>query len=156
MNLIFCGQNGERVKIKCRPRPSDQNEEQVKSQFRSVKPTIMVLLNKKKYEEIVFRVDEINKRTLGRLIISLCGNEGAEETTEQTGLRRLLQAFITKIEDKPITGFNNIKLSLYGKDSMSFHILAGKSHHPKLIVGYVDSKGDFHINEKQTSYCTIS
>ncbi|XP_033110587.1 uncharacterized protein LOC117111706 [Anneissia japonica] len=140
LKLIFCGQNGERVKIQCG----------------SVKMTIIVLLNIKQHEEIVFRVDEINKRTLGRLIIALCGNEGTRQTTEQAGLRRLLQAFITKIEGEEMKQFNDVKLSLYGQDNLSFHVQAGKSHNPKQIVGYADSQGEFHINEKESGYCIIS
>ncbi|XP_033095467.1 uncharacterized protein LOC117100024 [Anneissia japonica] len=117
--------------------------------------TIIVLLNIKQHEEIVFRVDEINKRTLGRLIIALCGNEGARQTSEQAGLRRLLQAFITKIEGEQVKQFNDVKLSLYGQDNLSFHIQAGKSLNPKQIVGYADSQGEFHINEKEESCCCI-
>ncbi|XP_033112280.1 uncharacterized protein LOC117113139 [Anneissia japonica] len=140
LKLIFCAQNGERVKIQCE----------------SVKNTIIVFLNTNQYEEILFRVDEINKRTLGRLIITLCGNEGVRQTTEQAGLRRLLQAFITKIEGEEMKQFNDVKLSLYGQDNLSFHIQAGKSLNPKQIVGYADSKGEFLINERESDYCIIS
>ncbi|XP_071958909.1 uncharacterized protein [Antedon mediterranea] len=141
LKLIFCGLNGEQVTFNSK----------------NVKYTVMVHQNDKHREEVMFCVDEINKRTLANIILKLCGNEGAEQTTEQAGLRRLLQAFMTKLEADKVTSYKNVKLSLYGQGNSSFHISSGETDQQKEVTGYVDSKGEFHIHEREASRrCIIS
>ncbi|XP_033119238.1 uncharacterized protein LOC117118679 [Anneissia japonica] len=127
----------------------------IKIRCRIVKTTVAVILNDKRQEEIVFEVDEINKRTMARLIIWLCGNEGSSHTKEQATLRRLIQACISLLEKQNNRCWKDTKVSLYGQDATSFHVLAGKSLDPIHIVGFVKSTGEFQIVERHNSFCII-
>ncbi|XP_071957707.1 uncharacterized protein [Antedon mediterranea] len=138
--LILYGEYDERIKIKCR----------------TIKTTIAAVLNDKEQGEIVFEVDEINKRTLGRIMLWLLGNEGVSQTTEQAALRRLIQACISALEKRNNICWENTKLSLYGKDDTSFHVVAGKSRDRKHVIGFVDSNSEFQIIERHNSSCLIS
>ena len=93
------------------------------------------------------RVSEINKRTLGKFIIKLCGNEGAENTTSQKYLRRLLQGCIDSIEKHPGVDWTNAVLEIYGDDGTPYQITAGEAKHRFYVL--IDDKGEINIIRKK-------
>ncbi|XP_033110555.1 uncharacterized protein LOC117111683 isoform X2 [Anneissia japonica] len=137
VKLILYGEYNVRIKIRCKV----------------VKIKIGVVNNPHE-GEIVFEVDEINKRTLGRLIIWLCGNEGSSDTSKQAALRRLIQDCITLVEKQKNSCWKDTEVTILGGNIL-FHIRAGKSNDPTEIFGYFDTKGEFKVLERDNRFCII-
>ena len=92
-------------------------------------------------------VTEINKRTLGKCIIKWCGNEGADNTSSQQYLRRLLQGSIDSIEKYPKVNWSNAVLEIYGEDGTPYKIISGKGK--QKFYALIDDKEEINIVYKK-------
>ena len=70
----------------------------------------------------------INKRTIGKLIVKYCGNEGKEEDPElAVSLRRILQATITKLDTESEETWENAEIVIYDQLGNDFCIRSGEA-----------------------------
>ena len=70
-------------------------------------------------------VTEINKRSIGKVIIKWCGNEGTEDNEEQAYLRRLLQHVITFVEkNEEKENWKKVVVSIHNIDGFEYHVIA--------------------------------
>ncbi|XP_053389962.1 uncharacterized protein LOC128552912 [Mercenaria mercenaria] len=82
--------------------------------------------------------EEINKRILGKFILSLCGNEGTNDGSNTAGLRRLLQLAISVTENEPASTLQNAEFKFYDDECNVY----------TLTSGYGENKFVFTFNEK--------
>ena len=63
----------------------------------------------------------ISKRTIGKLMVKHCGNEGQEDDpTLVVTLRRILQATITKLDTESEETWKNAEIVIYDQRGMTF------------------------------------
>ncbi|XP_062597192.1 uncharacterized protein LOC134258662 isoform X1 [Saccostrea cucullata] len=74
------------------------------------------------YRNEIIEVDEINKRSLGKMIIRYVGHEGSEE---KPGLRRLLQACIDFLQKEGSGVWKNASFTIYDEDDNMYKIASG-------------------------------
>lgn len=72
-----------------------------------------------------FKVDEINKRSMGKAIIQFCGNEGSQDNNNKAKLRRLMQATISYMEKESPHVWKNAEVKMYDDSCDVYSILAG-------------------------------
>lgn len=68
---------------------------------------------------------EITKRTIGKAIVTFCGNEGTEDDANKAGLRRLLQAVISETENKTRQVLKDAEIVVYDDQFQKYAIRAG-------------------------------
>lgn len=78
------------------------------------------------YQDKVIEVEEINKRTLGKMIICHVGHEGVDEKPD---LRRLLQACIDFLQTEAEGFWKNASITIYDKDANMYKIASGTRKH---------------------------
>lgn len=69
---------------------------------------------------------EINKRSLGKMIIRYVGHEGLEE---KAGLRCLLQACINFLQTKADEVWKNASITIFDEDLNKYEIASGAKTH---------------------------
>lgn len=80
-------------------------------------------------------VDVIDKRVIGKMIISLCGNEGTVDDEYNAVLRRLLQHANSVIEEETQSTLKNAEFKFYDDKCDIYIVLSGKSEN-KFIFTY--------------------
>ncbi|XP_060557887.1 uncharacterized protein LOC132718256 [Ruditapes philippinarum] len=83
-------------------------------------------------------VDVINKRVIGKMIISLCGNEGTEDDENNAVLRRLLLHAISVIGVETKRTLQNAEFKVFDDKCNIYIVLSGKG----------ENKFEFTYNEK--------
>lgn len=76
-------------------------------------------------KRFIFKVDEINKRSIGKAIIKFCGNEGTQNDKNKATLRRLMQATISYTEKENSDVWKNAEVKMYDDNCDVYSILAG-------------------------------
>ena len=96
----------------------------------------------------------ITKRTIGKLIVKYCGNEGqVDDPTLCVSLRQILQATITKLDDEPPEIWENAEIVIYDQRGNDFCIRSG--HAENKFVVQLDAKDEISIictDRKKQSY----
>lgn len=69
---------------------------------------------------------EINKRTLGKIIIKCIGHEGIKEKED---LRRLLQSCIDYLQNETETVWKNASITIYDEADNVYTIVSGTGKH---------------------------
>ncbi|XP_028414685.1 uncharacterized protein LOC114537792 [Dendronephthya gigantea] len=99
-------------------------------------------------------VEIISKRTIGKLIVKHCGNEGqADDPTLVVTLRRILQATITKLDTESEETWRNAEIVIYDQEGNDFCIRSGDFEN-KFVV-QLDEKDEINItctDRKKKSY----
>lgn len=86
----------------------------------------------------------ITKRTIGKLIVKYCGNEGqADDPALCVTLRQILQATITKLDTEPKEVWENAEIVIYDQPGNDFCIRSG-SFENKFVV-QLDAKDEISI-----------
>ncbi|CAC5403398.1 unnamed protein product [Mytilus coruscus] len=113
-----------------------------------------VAVNRSLYTTV--RVGEINKRSLGKCIISYCGNEGHMEEEQKTSLRKLLQATIDFLHKENNNVWKNAEVNIYDNDNHAFRIISGNRGN-KFVLQYKERTEDVDIInvEREQKYCTL-
>lgn len=98
--------------------------------------------------EIPYSVQEtvpaISKRTIGKLIVKYCGNEGqADDPTLYVTLRQILQATITKLDTESKETWENAEIVIYDQEGNDFCIRSGNAEN-KFVV-QLDEKDEINI-----------
>lgn len=110
-------------------------------------------------DEDVFKtevVEEINKRSLGTIILKYCGNEGNVENESQTSLRKLLQASSNYLQKENEKVWKNAEINIYDNDDQALTVKSGKGEN-SFIVQYKGKSEDIEIvNEQRKKQCCIS
>ena len=98
-------------------------------------------------------MEVISKRTIGKLIVKHCGNQGqADDPTLVVSLRRILQATITKLDTEPEETCRNAEIVIYDQLGNDFCIRLG-DFESKFFV-QLDEKDEINImctNRKKQS-----
>ncbi|XP_028414848.1 uncharacterized protein LOC114537930 [Dendronephthya gigantea] len=98
-------------------------------------------------------VEIISKRTIGKLIVKHCGNEGqSDDPTLVVSLRRILQATITKLDTESEETWRNAEIVIYDQEGNDFCIRSGDFEN-KFVV-QLDEKDEINItctNRKKRS-----
>ncbi|XP_062581852.1 uncharacterized protein LOC134243616 [Saccostrea cucullata] len=74
------------------------------------------------YQKEVYKVEKINKRCFGKMIIRCVGHEG---TKGKEGLRRLFQACIDFLQKENTNVWENASFTIYDDDSNMYKIASG-------------------------------
>ena len=89
-------------------------------------------------------VPEITKRTIGKLIVKYCGNEGhADDPTLYVTLRQMLQATITKLDTETPETWKNAEIVIYDQHGNDFCVRSGEAEN-KFVV-QLDEKDEINI-----------
>ena len=89
-------------------------------------------------------MEVINKRSIGKLIVKFCGNEGQkDDETLVVTLRRILQSVITKLDTESEETWSNAEIVIYDQKGNDFCIRAGKAEN-KFVV-QLDGKDEIDI-----------
>ncbi|XP_045178490.2 uncharacterized protein LOC123538449 [Mercenaria mercenaria] len=91
-------------------------------------------------QEITFKCDEINKRSIGRAIIKFCGNEGTQNDSNKATLRRLMQAVISHLEQEKPDIWKNAEVKIYDDNFDVYSIRSGNGH--ALFLATFDGLGN--------------
>ena len=87
---------------------------------------------------------EITKRTIGKLIVKYCGNEGqADDPTLYVTLRQMLQATITKLDTETPETWKNAEIVIYDQHGNDFCVRSGEAEN-KFVV-QLDEKDEINI-----------
>lgn len=98
------------------------------------------------------RVDQINKRSLGRIIIKYCGYEGNVVHERQTSLRKLLQATIDYLHREDPSVWENAELNIYDNDGHALTVVSGEGDN-SFVVQYAGKTEEVEIvNIKRASF----
>ncbi|CAB3991015.1 Hypothetical predicted protein [Paramuricea clavata] len=109
--------------------------------------------------EIPYSVQEtvpaITKRTIGKLIVKYCGNEGRVDDPDlYVTLRQMLQATITKLDAESPETWKNAEIVIYDQRGNDFCIRSGDAEN-KFVV-QLDEKDEINImctdRKKQSIY----
>lgn len=98
---------------------------------------------------IMFKCDEINKRSLGRAIIKFCGNEGAYNDDNKKALRRLVQAVISYVESENPDIWRDAEIKIYDDNFDIYSIRAGDGSH--LFLATFDGSGNPQVVKTKRS-----
>ena len=89
-------------------------------------------------------VPAITKRSIGKLIVKHCGNEGqADDPTLVVTLRQILQATITKLDTESEETWRNAEIVIYDQEGNDFCIRSGDAEN-KFVV-QLDEKDEINI-----------
>jgi hypothetical protein len=89
-------------------------------------------------------VPVISKRTIGKLMVKHCGNEGQQDDpTLVVTLRRILQATITKLDTESEETWKNAEIVIYDQQGNDFCIRSGNFVN-KFVV-QLDEKDEINI-----------
>lgn len=97
-----------------------------------------------------FEVAEINKRTLGKWQVRLCGNEGTENDEKGRYIRKLVQAGISNIETEKAEVWQDAAYIIHGYRGEIHEIRARKGTHQ--FIGYVDEMDNVEIFKKPLDF----
>ena len=87
---------------------------------------------------------EITKRTIGKLIVKYCGNEGqADDPTVYVTLRQMLQATITKLDGESRETWESAEIVIYDQHGNDFCVRSGEAEN-KFVV-QLDEKDEINI-----------
>jgi hypothetical protein len=101
-----------------------------------------------------FTCDVINKRSIGRIILKMCGNEGTEDDANQATIRRLLQEIINYTDEESESVWRNASLTLFDKNFAYYTITSGRGQN-KFVVSY-DGFGNPKVVKAAKNYCCIA
>ena len=88
--------------------------------------------------------DAITKRSIGKVIIKHCGNEGQkDDETLPVTLRELLRETITKLDTESEATWRNAEISVYDKQGNKVCIRSGRAQN-KFVV-QLDEKDETNI-----------
>ena len=91
------------------------------------------------------RVAVISKRTIGKLMVKHCGNEGqVDDPSLVVSLRKILQATITKLDTESEETWKNAEIVIYDQTGKDFCIRSGKAENKFVIQ--LDEKDEIKIN----------
>jgi hypothetical protein len=89
-------------------------------------------------------VELINKRTIGKLIVKHCGNEGqTDDPSLVVSLRQILQATITKLDTENEETWSNAEIVIYDQTGKDFCIRSGKAENKFVIQ--LDERDEIRI-----------
>jgi hypothetical protein len=89
-------------------------------------------------------VSAITKRSIGKLIVKYCGNEGqADDPDLYVTLRQMLQATITKLDTESPETWENAEIVIYDQRGNDFCIRSGDAEN-KFVV-QLDEKDEINI-----------
>ncbi|XP_071098278.1 uncharacterized protein [Haliotis cracherodii] len=75
--------------------------------------------------ELYVTVEEINKRSLGKLIVRVVGHEGWENSKAEQVLRRQIQSCITNIDNYSPDTWTDARVTFLGMDGSAYVIQSG-------------------------------
>ena len=79
-------------------------------------------------------VPVINKRAIGKLIVTYCGNEGKQDDpTLVVNLRKILQTIITELDTESQETWENAEIVIYDKRGENYCIRSGEAEN-KFVV----------------------
>lgn len=96
-------------------------------------------------------VYNINKRSLGKLILKYCGNEGNVENEHQKSLRGLLQAVIDHLEKEHSMTWRNAEINIYDIDNHALKIRSGRGGNSFVVQYKGDTEEVEIVNVKRES-----
>ncbi|XP_048245441.1 uncharacterized protein LOC124123685 isoform X1 [Haliotis rufescens] len=96
---------------------------------------------------VLLQVQEVNKRTLGKLIIKTVGHEGTETDEEGTYLRRQIQACISNLEHHKPALWKDARVSFYGLQGHEYVIQSGGGRHR--FVVFLDAKDEVTLTKRK-------
>lgn len=101
-------------------------------------------------------VDAITKRSIGKLIVKYCGNEGQkDDETLAVTLRTLLQRTISKLDTESEETWKNAEIVIYDQEGNDFCIRSGKAEN-KFVV-QLDGHDEVDITcTHRKSGCSLS
>lgn len=100
-------------------------------------------------------MEVISKRTIGKLIVKYCGNEGQkDDETLKVTLRTLLQRTITKLDTETEETWRNAEIVIYDQMGNDFCIRSGKAEN-KFVV-QLDGEDQIDITCTDRENCCFS
>ncbi|KAJ8303207.1 hypothetical protein KUTeg_019603 [Tegillarca granosa] len=101
-------------------------------------------------------VKEIDKRSLGKIIVKYCGNEGNVENESKTSLRKLLQASSDYLQKESDKVWKNAEIHIYDNDDLALTIKSGKGEN-SFVVQYKGKTDEVEIvNVERQKQCCVS
>ena len=92
----------------------------------------------------------ISKRTIGKLIVKYCGNEGQEDDPALVvSLRRILQATITKLDTESEETWKNAEIVIYDQLGNDFCIRSGEAENKFVVQLDGEDKIDITCTHRQ-------
>ncbi|XP_046558268.1 uncharacterized protein LOC124267403 [Haliotis rubra] len=82
---------------------------------------------------VSLEVPEVNKRTLGKLIIKTVGHEGTETDEEGTYLRRQIQVCISNLERYGPAVWRDAIVTFIGLQGHEYTVVSGRGHHRFMV-----------------------
>ena len=86
-----------------------------------------------------YQFQQLNKRTLGKVMIIMCGNEGSQDDNKHSTLRQMLQAAISYIEKEKERVWDNAEIKIYDGLGDIYLIKSGTAAN-KFVVMYKSAK----------------
>ncbi|XP_071096868.1 uncharacterized protein [Haliotis cracherodii] len=96
---------------------------------------------------VLLEVEDVNKRTLGKLIIKTVGHEGTDTDEEGTYLRRQIQACISNLEHHKPALWKDARVSFYGLQGHEYVIQSGGGRHR--FVVFLDAKDEVTLTKRK-------
>lgn len=93
--------------------------------------------------DFVFQCDEINKRTIGKMIVHVCGNEGTENDDNSAKARKIFQGISDFLNKKKNTIWKNAEIETFDKNYDAWKIRSGKGHYK--FVANVDADEEVKV-----------
>lgn len=103
----------------------------------------------------VDKVEEINKRSLAKLIIKYCGNEGNMTEERNTSLRKLLQEIIRFLDTENNWRWKNAEINVYDNEYNSFTIISGNGDNKYIVQFKGQTENVEIINIKRPYSCVL-
>ncbi|XP_053389961.1 uncharacterized protein LOC128552911 [Mercenaria mercenaria] len=116
--------------------------EENKTGFENV-PTAIRAVKQTSYE-----CKQINKRVLGGRMLSLCGNEGTEDDSNNAGLRRLFQLAISVTENESEKTLENAEFKFYDDECNIRIVYSGSAENRFLFTFNEKLEPDFTVKRK--------
>ncbi|XP_053390387.1 uncharacterized protein LOC128553281 [Mercenaria mercenaria] len=92
----------------------------------------------------IYECKEINKVSIGKLMVKVCGNEGTDDDENSAFVRKLLQSLLTHFENEKDKAWKDNEVTIYDKKLNSLIMKAGKGH--KATVVSLDGQGEIFIS----------
>ncbi|WAR12610.1 hypothetical protein MAR_026790 [Mya arenaria] len=101
-----------------------------------------------------YQCDEINKRSIGKVQLKYCGNEGTIDNTNKATLRRTLQAVISHIPNEGQSVWRNAEVKMFDDNFDKYIIRSGDGRYR--FEAMDNGMDDFRIVKlRSESCCTI-
>ncbi|XP_071098280.1 uncharacterized protein [Haliotis cracherodii] len=93
--------------------------------------------------EVYVTVEEINKRSLGKLIVRVVGHEGWENSEAEQVLRRQIQTCITNIDNYSPDTWTDARVTFLGMDGSAYVIQSGNGKRRFIVRLDIDDEIKF-------------